>query len=150
MMRSLRVPVACVVATVIGVVWLSAIPLSAQAGAMARCTTANARAAVNNAVTLTLTPPDGQHVYLCGWELTVSQNGTSTANTNLVFTSTNLGGWAYAYSLAATANLSLTHAVRLAWPVKSTTATTAVTFVSPAAQTNTAFSISAFYFYDSP
>lgn len=111
------------------------------------CTSANATAAVNNQVTLTITPPSGQYVYLCGWDVTVSQNGTATANTNQSFTSTNIGGWAWKYSLAATANLALPQAFFLPFPVKAAQPGTAVTIVSPSALANTAFNINAYYYF---
>lgn len=110
------------------------------------CTPINATAAVNNAVTLTLTPPSGWYVYLCGWDVASSQNGTATANTNVSYTSTNLGGWAWKYSIAATANLSITQAFNISL-VKSAAPGTAVTIVSPSALAQTAFSINAYYYF---
>ncbi len=122
------------------------VPTQQQAQRADACTAMNATLAVNNQVTLTITPQSGQYVYLCGWDLTVSQDGTSTVNTNQSFTSTNLGGWAYKYSLAATANLTLTQPFYFNIPVKSAAAGTAVTIVSPTAKANTAFSINAYYY----
>lgn len=111
------------------------------------CTTAHATAAVNTQATLTLTPPNGLYVYFCGWDVAISQNGTATANTNLSFTSTNLGGWAFKYSLPATANESRVQAFYFSFPVKSAQAGVAVTIVSPAAQVNTAFAINGYYYF---
>jgi hypothetical protein len=111
------------------------------------CTPINGTAAVNTQVTVTLTPPSGLSVYVCGVDVTVSQNATSTANTNLTFTSTNLGGWLYKYSLAATANLALSQSFYWSQPVKSVIPGTAVTIVSPAATAQTAFSINAYYYF---
>src|SRR4051812_2777664 len=68
------------------------------------CSPTHSDAAINTQVTVTLTPPSGQSVYICGIDFTASQNATATANTNSQFTSTNLGGWKFTYSLAATAN----------------------------------------------
>src|SRR4051812_24027727 len=90
------------------------------------CTAANATAAVNNAVTLTITPPPGQYVYLCGLDITVAQAATSPVNTSVSFPSTNWGGWAWKYSLAPTANLTLVQPFYFASPVKSSAAGTAV------------------------
>ncbi len=68
-------------------------------------TTQNATAAINNPVTLTITPPAGQFVYLCGLDLIVANDATgAVVATNLSFTSTNIGGWAYKYSMVGTAN----------------------------------------------
>lgn len=128
-------------------------PLHAQtlvqqsATALNACSTLNATAAVNNQVTLTLTPPSGQYVYLCGLDVTVSQNGTATANTNVSFTSTNLGGWAWKYSLPATINLALVQPFYFSIPVKAAAAGTAVTIVSPSATAQTAFSINGYYYF---
>lgn len=118
-----------------------------SATALNACSAANATAAVNNQVTLTLTPPSGQFVYLCGLDFAASQNATSTANTNSVVTSTNLGGWAYKYSLAAVANTSLTQSFYFTNPVKAAASGTAVTIVSPAALAQCAFSINAYYYF---
>lgn len=111
------------------------------------CTPINATAAVNNQVTVTLLPPAGQSVYVCGIDVTASQNATSTANTNLTFTSTNLGGWLYKYSLAATVNIMASQAFYWSQPLKSVIPGTAVTIVSPAATAQTAFSINAYFYY---
>jgi hypothetical protein len=102
--------------------------------------------AVNNQVTLTITPPPGQSVYICGLDVTASQNGTATINTNSKFTSTNIGGWVFEYSLAATANTMMAQAFNFSQPLKSVIPGTAVTIVSPAAIANTAFSINAYYY----
>jgi hypothetical protein len=111
------------------------------------CTPINATAAVNNQVTLTLTPPSGQYVYLCGWDVVSSQNATATANTNVSYTSTNLGGWAWKYSMAATANLAISQPFYFNFPVKSAAPGTAVTLISPSALAQTSFSINAYYYF---
>jgi hypothetical protein len=115
------------------------------------CTAQNATAAVNNQVTLTLTPPAGQYVYVCGIDVTSSQNGTSTANTNSQYTSTNLGPagntWGWKYSMAATANLAISQAFYFTQALRSTQPGVAVTIVSPAALAQTAFSINAYYYF---
>jgi hypothetical protein len=111
------------------------------------CSPTNQTAAVNTQVTVTLTPPSGQSVYICGVDLTASQNGTATANTNSTFTSTNLGGWLWKYSIAATANLAISQAFYFSQPMKSVIPGTAVTIVSPAALAQTAFSINVYYYF---
>jgi hypothetical protein len=110
-------------------------------------TASNATAAVNNAVTLTLTPNSGQYVYLCGYEIVVSGDGTGTAQTNVSFTSTNLGSWALKYSAVGTARVNLQfNNPPLATCIKATAAGTAVTIVSPTAAANAAYSITGFWY----
>lgn len=111
------------------------------------CSVSNATAAINNQVTVTITPPSGQYVYICGIDVASSQNATSTVNTNLQYTSTNLGGWSWKYSLAATVNIAITQAFYFNNPVKSAAAGTAVTVVSPGATANTAFNINVYYYF---
>lgn len=129
----------------------------AQASAHSPCTPKNASAAVNNAVTLTITPPVGMFVYFCSWDITVSGNATPTAQNAASWTSTNLGAsgstWSWTYSIgAATAGAMAIYTG--GYPgagdvfVRSQTAGTAVTFVSPTAAANNAYSINAFYFFD--
>jgi hypothetical protein len=112
------------------------------------CTTT---AVVASQVTCTMTPSGGNSVYLTSLDLMVCQNGTATANTNLTFTSTNLtGSPVWQESLAATANLCAPqHTIILPTPLKASTPGTAVTIVSPASQTNTAFTITASW-YEAP
>src|SRR6185437_2408244 len=104
---------------------------------------ATTTATVNSQVTATMTPSGSNYVYITGIDLMVCQNGTATANTNLTFTSTNItGSPVWQESLAATANLCApVHTIPLVTPLKSSTPGTAVTIVSPAAQTNTAFTV---------
>ena len=104
------------------------------------CTTT---AVVNSQVTCTMTPPAGQYVYITSIDLMVCQNGTSTANSNLTFTTTNISGAPiFQESLGAVANTCAPqHTIALPVPLKSAAPGTAVTIVSPAAQTNTAFTI---------
>ena len=113
------------------------------------CTPINATAAINNAVTLTITPPAGQFVYLCGWDLTVSNNGTgAVVATNLSFTSTNLSGWKVAYSMVGTANTTgFQYNTAFNSPIKSSAAGTAVTIVSPAANAQAVYNVNAYYYF---
>ena len=123
---------------------------AAQAVYGPNLTTANATAAVNNTVTLTLTPPlPSQYVYVCGLDLTVSNDATgAVVATNLSFTSTNIGSWAYKYSMVGTANTNgVDRSFTFYGCVKSTTAGTAVTFVSPAANAHASYSINAYYYF---
>jgi hypothetical protein len=109
------------------------------------CTTT---ATVNGQVTCTMQPSGSNYAYITSIDLMVAQNGTGTANTNLTFTTTNItGAPVFQESLAATANLSAPpHTIVFATPLKSATPGAAVTIVSPAAQTNTAFTISASWY----
>lgn len=121
-------------------------PVDAQA-----CMVAQKTAAVNVAVTCTIPPPptelDGYSIYLCGLDIAVSQDGTSAAVTNGLFTSTNIWGWAWKMSLEATANKSLTQAFNFPKPIKAQSPNQPVTIVSPAAVANAAYSINAYYYY---
>ena|SRR5256885_11190958 len=108
-------------------------------------------AAVATQTTLTIpAPPPTFSNYICSLHYNASQNGTSTANTNLVTTSTNFNSYAIKYSLAATANTNYDWVE--GWGIantgcaKSTSPGTATTFVSPSAQTNTAFTWTATYY----
>lgn len=112
----------------------------------------SATAAVNNQVTLTIpAPSSGNYNYVCSLAYIISQDGTATAATNSVTTSTNFNSFALKYSVAATANLTLSVFSQV-WGspaggcVKSTSPSTATTFVSPAAAANTAFSWYATYY----
>jgi hypothetical protein len=113
------------------------------------CTPMNATAAVNTAVTLTITaPPSGQYIYICGIDLAVSFNASAAvASTNVSFTSTNLGPagatWAWKTSWVGTANAQ---PFTFQYPVRATSPGTAVTIVAPAIQTTTAYSITAYYY----
>ena len=112
----------------------------------------SATAAVNNQTTLTIpAPPPGQYVYVCSLLFVQSNDATGTAATNAVTTSTNFGGFAIKYSYPVTVNGAFTFpALDMTINdtcVKSTTAGTATTFVSPAALTNAAFSWYSTYYY---
>lgn len=108
-------------------------------------------AAVNNQVTLTIpAPAAGLYNYVCSLSYHASQDGTATAQTNAVTTSTNFNSFALKYSLTATATINYDKAWQWGTPatgcVKSTSPGTATTFVSPAAGANIAFTWDATYF----
>lgn len=138
---------------------LCALPVAAQSPTLVQqsptmlnaCTAFNSTAAVNVQVTVTLTPPAGQYVYVCGIDVAISQNATSTVATNATYTSTNLGPsgntWGWKFSLAAVANTSLTQAFYFTQPLKSTAPGVAVTVVSPAAAAQTAYSTNVYYYF---
>lgn len=110
-------------------------------------TTANV--SVNSQVTLTIgPPPSGQSVYLGTIELQASNDATGSAESNTDFTSTNLGGWIYAFSQPGTASTQGLNTV-LNYPTgqKAAGPGTKVTIVSPAAVTHVSFNISACYWF---
>lgn len=114
------------------------------------CTPISATAAINNTVTLTLTPPSGQYVYLCNLVVGISNNATGTvASTNLTFTSTNLGGWLWKFSDVGTANVTTQSpfVTSTRWLLRSQVAGTAVTIVSPAVNAQAAYNINAAYYF---
>jgi len=93
--------------------------------------------AVNTQVTATCTPPSGQYVYIVGLSFDVCTNGTGSAVTNSDFTSTNLpGSPIWSFSIAATASICQHWSEPLSTPLRSLTAGTAVTVVSPVAAAN--------------
>lgn len=106
---------------------------------------------VNKQLTVTITPPAGQHVYVVGWDWSACQDATSTVGTNLTFTTTgftNLPKIGH-FSLAATANIcAAPGSMNLgAWPMKSQSPGTAVTFVSPAAKAQMAYTLNVYAFF---
>lgn len=119
--------------------------------AYASMTPISATAAVNNQTTLTIpAPASNQFNYVCYLHFNLSQNATSTASTNAVTTSTNFNSYAIKYSAAATANAVYDWVEVWGTPAggcaKSGTAGTATTFVSPAAQAQSAFTWTALYY----
>lgn len=108
-------------------------------------------AAVNNQVTLTIpAPASGWYNYVCYLSYHASQDGTATAQTNAVTTNTNFGTFALKYSLTATATINYHEDFYFGSPatgcIKSTSPSTATTFVSPAAGANIAFTWKASYY----
>jgi hypothetical protein len=124
-------------------------PVQQAPTVLTACTTANATAAVNSTATLTLTPPNGQYVYLCGLDITISFDATGgTASTNVSFTSTNLGGFAWKMSWVGTASTTITQPFPFNnGAIKSVSPGTAITIVSPAANLHGAYNINAYYYF---
>ena len=111
----------------------------------------SATAAVNNQTTLTIAAPTaGLSIYVCSLSFLAAQDATSGANTNLATTSTNFNSFALTYSLGATANATYlwlqTFGASGTGCVKAAQPGVAVTFVSPSAQTHTAFTWTATYY----
>lgn len=93
-------------------------------------------------LTITLTPPAGQYVYITGMYFEVAPNATASTS-NTLWTSTNLTGspqWLTGTTTAAAANPSVPYFINEVYPtaLKSTVAGTAVTIV-PSATTASAF-----------
>lgn len=113
------------------------------------CSVAHNDQAVNVAsptATITITPPNGWYVYICGWDFQVVPNATGTASTNLKWTTSNLGGWAVEYSTAATTPYNYTAYFPV--PIRAAQAGVAVTFITPAALLNVSYSHNAYYYYN--
>ncbi len=106
--------------------------------------------AVNTTTTSTLTAPAGQFIYITGVTFEVCTNGTGTAQNQVTFTSTGLSNNpSFEYSIAATASICQRWSEVFSSPLKSLTAGTNVTFVSPSAATNNSYNIRAYY-YNAP
>lgn len=111
----------------------------------------SATSAVNNQTTLTIPAPSGGlYNYVCSLTYHASQDGTATAQTNAVTTSTNFNAFTIKYSLTATATINFDQQFNWGTPAtgcaKSASPNTATTFVSPAAGANIAFSWYATYY----
>lgn len=115
-------------------------------------TAISATNAINTQTTLTIPAPQANlYNYVCWLGYNASQNATSTVQTNAVTTSTNFGGFAIKYSLAATVNISYDWQQTWGTPIgggcaKSTSPGTATTFVSPVAGAQIAFTWYATYY----
>ena len=108
-------------------------------------------ATLNTQTTLSIpAPASNLYNYVCTLAFNASQNGTATANSNAVTTSTNFNSFALKFSLPATANLSYDWGISWGEPAtgcaKSSSPGTATTFVSPAATAQTHFTWYATYY----
>src|ERR1700682_5562212 len=107
------------------------------------CQVVHQDAAVNTAVTVvTPTPPNGLFVYICGLDLTVSNDSTgAVTQANAQFTRTNWGGWKYTFSTVKRANTNgLDKIFYPNLPIRASIDGTQVWIVSPAANTHAAYS----------
>lgn len=108
--------------------------------------------AVNTQVTLTLPQPTtGSFNYVCYLGFNASQSATGAILNNQVTTSTNFNAFALKFSILAVATQAnydwFAHwGTPVGGCVKSQTAATSTTFVSPAAAAQTAFTWYATYF----
>lgn len=107
-------------------------------------------AAVNVAINLvTPSPPPGQRVYVCGIDLSVSNDGTgAVTQANVQFTSTNLNGWVYTYSATNAANTNgLDKVFYPPFAIKAAVPDLPVVITSPAANTHAWYSINLYYYF---
>lgn len=95
--------------------------------------------------TVTITPPAGQYVYVCGIDFQYCASGSAPTATNNVLTTTT--GFAsnpkWGLSVPVTVNVCYASGGPFYWPIplKSANPGTAITVVSPAAITNVTFNI---------
>lgn len=115
------------------------------------CTNVGYQTATSAQATLTVTPPAGQYVYICGFAFDVCNGGTAgTAQNNVTFTSSNIaGGPTWQYSFPAAINTCYTPQIRemLPIPLKSAAPGTNVVITSPATDTNVTYTIRMYYYF---
>jgi hypothetical protein len=107
---------------------------------------ASAVGAVNTAETATITVPAGLYAYITAIGIEACENATGTAANLLTFTSTNLQGsptWLFSVTGA---EICYRIFEPYATPLKSATAGTNVTIVSPVATATVGFGIRAYYY----
>lgn len=109
---------------------------------------ANCNVAVNNTCTATATPPGSNFVYIVGVDLEVCQDATGLAQTNVSWTTTNLYGAPilFTYSTPLTVDGCNYKFIPYNPPVKAVSPGTAVTVVSPAADTHAAYTTNIFWY----
>ena len=111
------------------------------------CTTANA---VAGQTTCTMTPAAGNFVYITAIFLQACGDATGTLQTNVSWTTTGLQNnpilWANSDTVAASLDVCKEVIIIPPTPIRSSSAGTAVTIVSPGAAAHTAFVIDAFWY----
>ena len=128
------------------------VPLIQHVNSYYALTPISSTGAANAQVTLTIpAPQQGLYNYICTLSFNYSQtNTTGTALTNAVTTSTNFNSFALKTSAVAAINTNYDWSEIWGDPMtgcpKSTSPSTATTFVSPAAATNGAFTWYAVYY----
>ncbi len=113
------------------------------------CSVAHGDAVVNTLVTVsTPTPRGGQAVFVCGIDLTVSNDSTgAVTQVNVQFTSANLGGWKYTYSSINAANTNgLDKIFYPNLPLRASIEGVPVSIASPAINLHAAYSINLYYY----
>jgi hypothetical protein len=111
------------------------------------CTALNATNAVNTQTTLTIPScSGGQSIYISEIDVNVSNDGTgAVVSTNASFTSTNLNQWKWVFSSTNVANTMTDKSFQYPTAMKAAAAGTAVTIVSPSANTHAEYTIQACY-----
>lgn len=129
--------------------------IQASPQALNNCTPTHTDAAINTLVTITLTPPNGQFVYLCGWEYTVTNDATGTGPAFVTnkWTVSNMPGAApttltSVFSLPLTANIQIDQRYQYAIPIKSAQQGVAVVMSSPAINAHAAYSGTMWYYFN--
>lgn len=114
------------------------------------CSAAHQDQAVNVQVTLTIpaSPVAEQFVYICGWDWQVSEDTTGSVQTNVLWTTVNLGNPAVkaGYSVAAAPNAIVSGNFTYPSPIRANTPG-AVIFQSPAAVAHNSYSLNVYYRY---
>jgi len=106
---------------------------------------------VNTVSTATATPQAGQYVYVTAMFMGACEDATGGAVSNVNWTTTNLEGATFPFSMASAASTCSQLPGLLSFPVplKSAAPGTAVTLVSPTAATHTGYA-SEIFWYSSP
>jgi hypothetical protein len=112
------------------------------------CTVSHNDQAVNTLAPVTITPPNGWYVYVCGFDFQAVADGTGgTVQSNVKWTTANLGGLAVEFSFANTANTQVNFAAYYAVPMRAAQPGVAVTFTTPAVSLHTAYSQNVYYYF---
>lgn len=126
-------------------------PTQQTATRLDACTNMGYTTATSAQATLTVTPPGGQYVYMCGFSFDVCVGATAgTAQNNVTFTSTNIVGlptWQYSYAAAIDTCVSPPIRDFPPTPLKSAAPGTAVVITSPATDTNVTYTIRVPYYF---
>lgn len=102
-----------------------------------------------SAATITITPPGGNFVYICGVDIANCAGTTVTAAAPTNVTTTGISG-SPAYTMGSTSTAGICNPSPVgvwAAPLKSSTAGTAVTFVLPTFVTQQTIRVTVYYYY---
>jgi hypothetical protein len=105
---------------------------------------------VNTQSVATVSVPGGLFAYVTGIYLDACGNATGSASTNVNFTSTGLSGnpsWSFSATAANLTSTCLRLGDSFATPLKSSAPGTNVVITSPAATTNTGYTIRVYYYF---
>ena len=125
--------------------WAQA-PVQQSATMLNACQPANANGTAQQ--TITITPLAGQYVYVCAVDAQHCASGSAgAAGTPVFITTTNMPGtFRVGTETSIAANTCVNRFAFFGFPVKSSAAGTAVTFVSPAAETNVTYNMNVYYY----